>query len=318
VKPPAGERAAIALLARLLRAAPPGHGVELGIGDDAAVLRAGAERWVWTIDACIEGVHFDLRYLDLVDVGYRSLMAAASDLAAMGAAPIGALAELGLPKAATPRAVRAIGRGQALAAKAIGCPVIGGNLSRSTEISVVTTVIGRAKRPLLRRGARAGDDLYLVGEVGLAAFGLELLRRQRRVQSASERSAIAAWRRPLARIRDGLGLARSAHAAIDVSDGLAGDAEHVARASGVRLVLEASALEALLGSAMTRAMRHRGLDPLGLALAGGEDYALLIAARRAPKRSTRIGRVERGRGVVIEHADGTRARWTGGGFDHLR
>ncbi|MFO0570491.1 MAG: thiamine-phosphate kinase [Polyangiaceae bacterium] len=185
MKPPAGERAAIALLARLLRAAPPGHGVELGIGDDAAVLRAGAERWVWTIDACIEGVHFDLRYLDLVDVGYRSLMAAASDLAAMGAAPIGALAELGLPKAATPRAVRAIGRGQALAANAIGCPVIGGILSRSTEISVVTTVIGRAKRPLLRRGARAGDDLYLVGEVGLAAFGLELLRRQRRAQSAS-------------------------------------------------------------------------------------------------------------------------------------
>ncbi|MBI3204078.1 MAG: thiamine-phosphate kinase [Myxococcales bacterium] len=309
---------AIALLERVLGRGPRPRGVELGIGDDAAVLKPGAGRLVWTVDACIEGVHFDRRWLSLEDLGWKSLMAAASDLAAMGAVPIGALSQLALPRSLGRRELGALARGQAGAAAAIGCPVIGGNLSRASELGITTTVLGRASRPVLRSGARAGDSLFLSGAVGRAALGLRLLEGGRRARTPAERAALAAWRRPAARIAEGRRLVRRAHAAIDVSDGLAGDAAHVAGQSGVAIVLEGAALLALEPRAFALAARRVSADPLELMLFGGEDYALIAASARAPRGFSRIGRVERGGGVWLERADGTRARITRGGYDHLR
>jgi thiamine-monophosphate kinase len=308
---------AIELLRGLLASGPNPRGVEVGIGDDAAVLSAGGGKLVWTIDSCIEGAHFDRRWLSLEDVGWRSFMAAVSDVAAMGATPLAALSELSLPAGTSRAELARLGRGQAAAARAARCPVVGGNVSRARDLAVVTTVLGRVERPLLRSGARAGDELWLVGRVGYAALGLRLLREGRRARGAGERAAVAAWRRPVALVDRGPALAGRASAALDVSDGLAGDAAHLARASAVRVVIEGAALLKGLGREMVDAARRSGCEPLELALHGGEDYALLATGRQRPRFARRIGRIERGEGVWLERPGGAASRITRGGWDHL-
>ncbi|NOU28212.1 MAG: thiamine-phosphate kinase, partial [Polyangiaceae bacterium] len=134
-----------------------GATVEVGIGDDAAVLRPFEGKLVASVDAQVEHVHFERAWLGWDDVGYRSLMAAASDLAAVGAEPLGAMAALILPSDFSDDDLAALGRGQRAAADRLGCPVVGGNLSRGGGLSVTTTVLGRVDRPLLRSGAAVGE-----------------------------------------------------------------------------------------------------------------------------------------------------------------
>jgi thiamine-monophosphate kinase len=317
----AGEFALIAALQREL-ATVPRRAVELGIGDDAAVLRIGRERVVVTVDDQVEGVHFDRRWLSLEDVGYRALQAAASDLAAMAAAPVAAVASLHVPRGLPVRELEQLARGQAQAARRLRCPVVGGNVARGPVLSITTTVLGRVQRPLLRSGAKAGDELWLIGEVGLARAGL-LLHQQRlkvpsRLRPVAE-LARAAWARPQARIRAGLMLTGRARAAIDVSDGLAGDVHHLATASAVKTVLETKLLSRLISEELAELADLLGEPGVALALTGGEDYALLCAGPKArrPARAKVVGRVERGRGSELELDDGRRFA-LGPGFDHLR
>ncbi len=311
------ERAAIAALARLFGAAGPE--IELGIGDDAAVIRWPRGRVVCTVDACVEGVHFDRAWLSLGDVGWRSFHAAVSDLGAMGARPVAALSSLVLPAGFTRAELGALGRGQAAAAKALGCPVVGGNVSGGDVLSVTTTAIGAARRVVTRRGARPGDVVWLVGEVGLAAAGLRLLRdgpaAWRRARPGA--ACVAAWRRPRARVAEGLAAARVATAAIDVSDGLGGDVGQLARASGVGVVLDEGALRGALRPELVAVSAAIGIDPLVLALEGGEDYALVITTRghRPHPASTRIGRVEAGQRALLARVGGARVP-VGSGFEH--
>lgn len=310
------EPEAIALLDKVLGAAPR-RGVEVAIGDDAAILTSSGRRWVWTVDVNVEGVHFRRAWLSLADVGWRSLQAASSDLAAMGARPVAALSSLILPASFSRAELGALGRGQARAARELGCQVVGGNISRGRELSVTTSVIGEVTRPVLRSGAKPGDELWLVGEVGLAAAGLAWLAAGART-TRDARRCVEAWRRPRALIRRGLELSRRAHAAIDVSDGLGGDAATLARASGVRLVIEAEAVRAVLAAELVSVAERLGRDSLQLALSGGEDYALVASGpRRArPAWARAIGRIERGRGALLERRDG-RLTPLAAGFDHL-
>ncbi|HEY3498935.1 MAG TPA: thiamine-phosphate kinase, partial [Polyangiaceae bacterium] len=273
-----GEREAVALFRARLGSAKPG--VRLGIGDDAALLVAPRAPLVLTVDACVEGTHFLRSLIELRDVGYKAFQAAASDLAAMGARPLAALSALELPRGFSKRELDSLARGQAEAARELACPVVGGNVARAARLSITTTVIGEARRPLTRAGARAGDELWLVGELGLAALGLRLLRSRRAPPARFRRErdvAVRAWRRPQALLSRGLGLVGRAHAAIDVSDGLAGDVLHLAEASGVRAVLYAALLERALSSELRALASFAGRTPLELALAGGEDYALVAA-----------------------------------------
>ena len=313
---PRSEFEKIALIERLLRGSRARAGrVEIGIGDDAAVLMSPG-RLVWTIDSQVEGSHFDRAWLSLEDIGYRSFQAAASDLAAMGAKPIAALSNLALPRQFSDRELARLVRGQAQASAHCGCPVVGGNLSRAPDLSVTTTLLGVAARPLLRRGARPGDELWLWGDVGLAALGLRALQRglQRR---ASLKAGVERWRRPRALLAEGRKLIGRARAAIDVSDGLAGDAAHLARESGVRVVFDAGQLEAGLGVDLLRGAQFLGESALTLALLGGEDYALLAAgpATKRPRAAHSVGQVERGSGVFLERA-GKRQR-LGRAFEHF-
>jgi thiamine-monophosphate kinase len=308
------EFAAIAQLQAIFRGRSK-H-VELGIGDDAAVLKPPG-RLVWTVDTAVEHVHFERAWLSPADLGWRSFNAAASDVCAMAGAPIAALSSVIFPAHFSALELTQLARGQRAAARALGCVIVGGNLARGRELSVTTTVLGSVTRPLLRRGAVLDDELWLCGDVGWAAAGLRLLqRRERAGKSVAARRALRAFRRPRAQLAAGLSLARRAHAAIDISDGLAGDAAHLAQDSGVRLVLDLSALHATLSPSFRALAAELGISALNLALYGGEDYALLAAgpAGKRPTAARMIGRVERGRGVWLD--DGQRTKRAGAGFQH--
>jgi thiamine-monophosphate kinase len=275
---------------------------------------------VWTVDACLEGTHFRRSTLSLEDVGYRSFQAAASDLAAMGARPLAALSALTLPRGFSRRELGALARGQAKAARECGAAIVGGNLASGRELGVTTTLVGAAAHPLTRAGAVPGDELWLVGDVGLAALGLELLQASPgRARRGHEAACVAAWRRPRALITEGLRLVGRAHAAIDVSDGLAGDVAHLARASAVRVVIDEAALTAALRPELCELAERRRRTALSFAIHGGEDYALVAAGpgARRPRFAKRIGHVERGRGVFLRRGSGALVR-SGEGFDHLR
>lgn len=304
------ERDRIALLQAVFGS---GH-VRVGIGDDAAVVDVAEGTLVWTVDAQVDGTHFRRAWASWEDIGFRSFMAAASDLAAMAAEPVGALSSLVLASDVDDTALEALARGQAAAAREIGAPVVGGNLARGNETSLTTTFLGRATSPVLRVGARPGDILFAAGPLGLARAGLLALERS--VQDARVTPGLAAWRRPRARIADGLAMRGLATSAIDVSDGLAGDAWQLADASGVAIVIEA---EKVVSPALANAAAALGESPLALALDGGEDYAVLATSAQAIRGFSRIGRIEEGPARVLVEKEGASAiEVARGGFDHFR
>ncbi len=264
---------------------------EVGIGDDAAVLRRFTGKLVASVDAQVEHVHFERAWLGWDDVGFRALMAAASDLAAVGAEPLGALSALILPHDFTDDDLAALGRGQYAAAARLGCPIVGGNLSRGAEVSITTTVLGSVERPLLRSGASVGEGVYAAGPLGYAAAGLRALRAGNRdAPDATTRASLAAFRRPEAQLAAARRAREVASAAIDVSDGLAQDLGHLAEASGV-------------GIALSLPPPPSGVS-LDDVLFGGEDYALVITAPddAALAGFVRIGRVVREPGVYLDGA----------------
>jgi thiamine-monophosphate kinase len=309
------EAGRLAMLARVLSgaaAASPG-GIEVGIGDDAAVLTLGDRRLVWTVDEQVEGTHFRRDLASWHDIGWRSFMAAASDVAAMGAEPWCALSALVLPDDFDDAALEELVRGQRAAAAEVGAPVVGGNLARGPALSIATTFLGTCEHAILRRGALAGDGLWMAGRVGLAAAGLRALDAGDGEVAALE-AAVHAWRRPRALIAEGRAMARVAHAAVDVSDGLACDVGHLADASAVGAVLDEGALLAVEG--LAGAASAVGADALELALYGGEDYALVVASPLPIEGFRRIGEVTTGRGVALRSSNGERPMEPRG-FDHF-
>jgi thiamine-monophosphate kinase len=266
---------------------------------------------VWTVDEQVEGTHFDFDLLGPEDLGWRSVMAAASDLAAMGAMPWCALGSVVVPKSFSEESFEAIVRGQRAACDALCAGMVGGNLARGDRVSVTTTWLGTTESALLRSGARVGDRVWLAGPVGLASAGLSALTRGVPVPEA----ALVAWRRPLARIEDGQRAAAHGTAAIDVSDGLGGDLGHVALASQVKIVLDQSQLLATLHPALLVAARALDREPLDLALDGGEDYAIVCTSSEPIEGFSAIGEVREGEGVWLH--DGADERRLGAGYDHF-
>ncbi|MFI5308445.1 MAG: thiamine-phosphate kinase [Polyangiales bacterium] len=309
-----GEFARIAEIKR--RLAYAGSDVELGIGDDAAVMTKSAHGQALSVDAQVEGVHFRRDLLAPQDIGYRALTAALSDLAAIGATPRAALLSLILPASLDDGTLYAIIDGVREAQAEHACPVIGGNLARGAELSLTTTVLGDAPdAPLTRAGASAGDGLFVTGELGAAALGLRLLLADRPDLDAA---SVRRWRRPLPRIAEGVALRGVASAAIDVSDGLLADLGHLAEASGVGFDLELARLP--LPRGLVSVSRTLGIDPLVLALSGGEDYEILFTAKGAapPGIGTRVGTATRQPGLRLFDAQGARVTPPPSiGFDHF-
>ena len=282
-----------------------------GVGSDCATLQPRpGYKLVLTTDAVVEGVHFDLRRFAPEDVGWKALAVNLSDLAAAGARPRWFLCALGVPRSARALQIaQRMARGMAPLARRSGCALVGGNVTRASGWSVTITALGEARRPLTRSGARPGDVLVVVGNLGDAAAGL------RPYPSAQ---AVRAQRRPRPLLRQGVRAAGIAAASIDVSDGFLQDLRHLCRASGVGAVVECSALP--LGRA-ARALP----DGMELALSGGEDYALLLAVRRRRldelKRAVRcveVGRMVRGREIVLTELGQPLPAPRAAGFDHLK
>jgi thiamine-monophosphate kinase len=306
-----------------------GEGVLVGRGDDAAVLRAprGLEL-VATVDAVVEGVHFDRRFAP-DDVGWKALAVNLSDVAAMAARPLWALCALAVPPGEDPRRLAAIGAGLARCARAHRTALVGGNVTRARDLSLTVTVLGavRPGRVLTRAGARPGDLVLVSGTLGDAALGLHLAGRR----GAASRDGVAALvrrqRRPEPRVALGLALSGSPSAGLDISDGLLQDLGHLCAASGTGAVVH---LERLPLSAAYRRLARGAPDGLDPALAGGEDYELVVAvpparlarARRAAAVAgvplTVVGEITPGRGVRVVDARGVRHRPRSLGHDHLR
>jgi thiamine-monophosphate kinase len=309
--------------------------VEVGIGDDAALLSLGPtqgskNKLVWTIDACEEGTHFLWRWMNPEDVAHKAFHAALSDIPAMGGTPVAALCQLTLGPEVTPAWLRRFAEQQRQCALTTKTPLVGGNITSGESLRVVMTCLGAVEegRALLRTGAQPGDEVWLVGQVGLARAGLRLLQNSptRARGRGHARACLDAFRRPTALVSEGQKLRNRAHSCLDVSDGLARDAGQLAQASGVRVVLEESQVRAALDRALTEVASARRWDYLQFALEGGEDYALLATGpqERRPGFARVIGRVEgtgRGRhaGAFLEsEASGAVARLTplSGGFVH--
>ncbi len=314
-----GEFARIARIRRLL-ATPLADAspIEVGIGDDCAVLAATATKTVWTIDSAVEGVHFRRDCMSLDAIGFRAFMAAASDLAAMGGRATAALSALTLPPNLGDDELDRLVAGLARAASECACPVVGGNLTRGSELSLTTTLLGAPHaRPILRSGARSGDDLYVSGPLGGAALGLRALVAGRADGFAAP--YVSAFLAPRARLDIAAALSRVATAALDLSDGLSQDAAHLCRASGVDAHIELDRIPRLEGFA--EVCRTLSYDVVAALTAGGDDYELLFTA--APGHdidawATRIGRIVPGLGHVhIVDATGAPVALRTAGFDHF-
>ena len=234
-----------------------------GIGDDAAILSltAGAHL-VASTDATVEDVHFRRAWIGPREVGYRAAAAALSDLAAMGARPIGVLVALSFPDAWSAH-IEAVGDGIGEAAALAGAPIVGGNITGGEHLAITITVLGETARPLRRDAAREGHLIYVTGRLGGPGRALSCWLAGREPDAASrERFA-----RPVARIREGEWLAaHGAQAAIDVSDGVAADLRHLAAASGVRIELDLAAVPCMPGVTPREAV------------ASGEEYELVVTA----------------------------------------
>lgn len=255
-------------------------GVEVGIGDDAAVL-SGDPAPVMTQDLLVEGVHFRLSTTDLASLGHKALAVNISDIAAMGASPVAALVGLGLPSAHR-GAVAELYRGMEGVAGEHGCTIAGGDLTDAALMTLSVSVIGRMEpgvSPILRSGARVGDAVCVTGGLGASVAGLLMLDNAelaaavpRPVREALE----AAHRRPSARVAAGVTLARmGAHSMLDCSDGLALDVFRMATASNVRVELDLDLVPRAPGVAEVAAAG--GHDAAILAATGGEDYELIVA-----------------------------------------
>src|SRR6267143_508654 len=273
------------------------------LGDDCALVPLGGTTLALSIDCSLEGVHFRTDWLTFEEIGWRAAAAALSDLAAEGAEPVGMLVSLGMPGSG--EAGAAIMDGVAAAAQSAGAHVLGGDLLRSAQYLVDVCVLGTAEHPVRRAGARAGDGVWVTGRLGGAARALAGYRSGTRPGGTLGRR----YSHPEPRIAAGRWLAaHGATAMIDISDGLAADAGHVATASGV-------GLEIGLG----RLPCWEGVAPLAAA-ASGEEFELLVTlpgsfTAKPDFELTRIGVCVAGRGVRL--LEGNTPVALPAGYDHF-
>jgi thiamine-monophosphate kinase len=298
-------------------------GVVVAVGDDAAVVEPGRHHGVLTADMLVEGVHFELGVTSPHDLGFKAVSVNVSDVAAMGGSPRYGLICLGLSGDIEAAWVMELYGGMRQAADEYGMALVGGDTSRADRAVVSVTVYGEVAegRAVTRAGARPGDALVVTGSLGGSAGGLRIARdaaRHRTDPLSTDwgRALLARHERPRAPVGEGQALAAAgAHAMIDVSDGLAIDLGRLCEESGVGARVRLPDLP-LAPGLVDLAAASGDVDPLDLALHGGEDYELLAAlppgaveeARRTlverfGTRLTEIGTVVEGAGMVAERGE---------------
>lgn len=323
------------LIERIRRRVPssPGGLLRVGIGDDAAVLRAPAGRdWVITCDPFLEDVHFLVNAHPPDAVGYKALARASSDIAAMGARPEVFLLDLVIPAARTGDWLDAMLGGMARAAREFGLRLAGGDTAQGSrtnpKIGLTLTILGTVQsgRALLRQGAAPGDATFVSGSLGEAQLGLQLLlrgmHRQARWKHLMRRQFYPV---PAFSLGQWLLEKKLATAAMDLSDGLSSDLNRLCKASGVGAEICAEKLPRVT---LPKALRRLGWNAQALALHGGEDYGLLFtvakkAIARIPRKFrgttlTQIGEITSERKVTLIESGGKRSKLDPLGWDHFR
>jgi thiamine-monophosphate kinase len=267
-------------------------------GDDCALVSVGGIPLAISTDVTIEGTHFQAGWLSPTELGWRATAAALSDLAAVAAEPAGVMVSLGVSAEWPEEMVAQLMEGVGEAAAAVGASVWGGDLVGSERLVIDVTVIGRADAPVRRKGAEVGDALWVTGRLGAPAAALAAWSEG----VDPDRDARERFVRPRPRIEEARWLRdRGAKAMVDLSDGLLGDAGHLAAASGVRLVVERELVPV-----------HPAAGAAERALVSGEEYELLAALPSGVGADeaaafeatfalplTRLGRVEQGSGVTL-------------------
>lgn len=298
-----------ATLERIFPLLPNSSQALIGPGDDCAVMAAPDGRYVVTVDMMVHGPDFRLAWSSAHDLGWKAAASNLADVAAMGAVPTALVVAIAAPPDTEVTFLQDFARGlrDGCAEMAPGCGVVGGDLSASPVLTVSVTAFGdlAGSAPVLRSGARVGDQVAVSGLLGAAAAGLRVLFTEavdasgvpdaRRAEALRERTR--AQLAPVPPIGDGLLAAKAgATAMLDVSDGLALDAERLCRASTVAIDFESATL---------------GDDP-ALALGGGEDHALLAtfpAEVSLPGGFRRIGTVREGCGILLDGAPTASSGW---------
>jgi thiamine-monophosphate kinase len=326
-----GERGLIARLRR--RLPPPGPDVLLGLGDDAAAVRWGAETLLLTTDTLLEGVHFRRSTATLRDIGAKAIAVNVSDIAAMGGEPCYALLALALPPSLAVAEVDELYAGMQEMAGRHGVTVVGGDTCTTPGGVVLSvTLVGRvAGAPLRRSGARPGDAILVTGTLGASAAGLAVLEGGAGMLPRAVVDTVARSHRvPTPRVAESrlIRAAGGATAMIDVSDGLVTDLEHIATESRVGARVDVDAIP--VSEATRTVARALGVDLLDWALSGGEDYELLftatpdrapdlarLVAERAGTPVHRIGEIRPAAEGVRFHDRHGRPRRVAPGFDHF-
>jgi thiamine-monophosphate kinase len=315
-----GEFGLIDRIAAALAGQPDGD-VEVGVGDDAAVVALGGSRMVVSTDMLVEGRHFRRDWSTGADVGAKAVAQNLADIAVMGARGTTLLVALGLPADLPVDWVTDLYAGMRAEASAQGAVIVGGDLVRSDRVVISVTAFGPlvGTDPVLRSGAQPGDVLAVAGRLGWAAAGLSILSRGFR----TPRTLVDAHRRPQPPYDAALAAALGgATAMIDVSDGLVADLGHVARASGVVIEVDPTALE--VAEPVASAASAFNADPLVWVLTGGDDHAVAAtfpADTELPDGFHAIGAVADVADVEILDTPGVtvggRVPRTAGGHDHF-
>ena len=304
--------------------------IRVGPGDDAAIFSpSGETEWVLSCDAFIENVHFRSNTHPPNSVGYKSLARATSDLAAMGATPRYFLLTLALPKFHTDKWLDSFLKGMASASRKLGIFIIGGDTTSSPTVAISITVLGEVppSRATLRSGAKPGDLIYVSGKLGRARLGLDLVLAGHALDPKF-RLEVQPHLYPKIQIAVGAWLAHNhaATAMMDVSDGLSTDLARLCAASRVGAIIYADKIPCVaVPKAISKKLVRRKLDPLQMALHGGEDYELLFTVSRdrvrtltkAPnaKALTAIGEITKREKVTLVDSAGNQSPFKPLGWD---
>jgi len=296
------------LIARLCAGLPQSSRTILGPGDDCAVLAPSRRPQLLTIDSMVESVHFNLEWLSAQQLGARALTVNLSDIAAMGGTPHTCVVNLGIRAGLDAAFFDRLYRGLRQAAQAAAVDIVGGNITRSGQLTLTVALLGDVTGQALRRDtARIGDEIFVTGTLGDSALGWRILAGEIKAEGTARKYLVGRFIAPAARLLQGQELARMrpAPAAIDISDGLLGDLGHILERSRVGAEVDLAALP------RSRHYVTVAGDRLEMALSGGEDYELLFCLRPGHSEealSRRLGVPVRRIGLIVERRRGLKLR----------
>ncbi len=253
----------------------------VGIGDDAAIISTSKKTAI-TVDMMVENVHFDLSYTKSQELGHKAIAINLSDLAAMGAKPEYVLISLGIRKKLNNDFFKRLYHGMKKLCDKFHVEIIGGNISRSSELILDVVACGSIiKSPILRSGAKIGDKVGITGFTGFSALARQCLIRYNRKKY---NNLIKAHLTPMPRVREGIILAKESlvNSMIDISDGLSSELYHISEESNVGIIID----NIPISKKLTKISKELKIDPLELIFHGGEDYELLFTF--TPKNEKRI------------------------------